>query len=198
MKGFPISMRWVAALTVAAAMVAFPVAASADSTSASTTHLGPYPTAGDPDGGSCGAPWALDNFDRFFQVQATANGTFTVREEYKNGSFLTTGPLSPGACELGDHHGAVLAAGISGTLTGYLVGSVSGGSFNPAGCSAAVADCTTTAGFISAVFGASALFTTTEFAFQYASGDPSLIYHHWTDSSGPNDTEIFIGDIATG
>ena len=187
---------WLAALAAAAAIVAFPLIASADSTGG-TIHLGPFPTAGDPDGGSCGSFWATDTFDRFFQVQVNPDGTATVREEFKNGSFVTSGPVSPGACEGGDHHGQLVAPGITGTLTGYLVGTVQGGTFNAAGCLAPTADCTSTGGFIAATFGTGATLNVTDFGFEYASSDPSLVFHHWTDSSGPKGVETFIGDIAT-
>jgi len=90
--------RWLATVAVAAAMAAFPVAAGADSRSGGSTSLGPFPTVADPDGGTC-SPWALDNFDRFLTVHDNGDGTFRVREDFKNGTFVTTGPRSPGGCE---------------------------------------------------------------------------------------------------
>ena len=195
--------RWLMAVAVAAALAAFPIAAAADSGSGASTHLGPFPTLADPDGGSCGGFWASDNFDRFLTVHDNGDGTFGVREDFKNGTFVTTGPASPGACEPGDHHGKLVAQGINGTFHGYLEGTVSGGTFDPAGCAAAGAHCTTTSGLIAATFGSGARFTcllgggTCSFAFEYAAGDQGLIFHHWEDRNDKTGTEEFKGDIAT-
>jgi hypothetical protein len=193
--------RWLATVAVAAAMAAFPIAAGADSGSGESTHLGPFPTANDPDGGTCSA-WALDNFDRFLTVHDNGDGTFRVREDFKNGTFVTTGPASPGGCEEGSHHGRFVAAGINGTFEGYLEGTVTGGTFNATGC--ATANCTTTSGLIAATFGPRAAFTclsgapaTCSFAFEYAAGDQGLIFHHWEDRNDQTGTEEFKGDIAT-
>ncbi len=116
------------------------------------TTFGPFHTTNDPDGGSCGQPWATNTFDRFFTVQDNSNGTFTVTQEFKKGSFITTGPTSPGACETTSQHGSTVNAGVTGTLHGYLKGTVSGGTYTPNGCDANPSQCTTTAGFIAAVF----------------------------------------------
>jgi hypothetical protein len=192
--------RWLATVAVAAAMAAFPIAAGADSGSGESNHLGPFPTVLDPDGGTC-SPWALDNFDRFLTVHDNGDGTFRVREDFKNGTFVTTGPASPGGCEGGTHHGTFVAAGINGTFEGYLEGTVSGGTFNAAGCTGA--DCTTTSGLIAATFGLGASFTclsgggTCSFAFEYAAGAQGLIFHHWEDRNDRTGTEEFKGDIAT-
>lgn len=194
--------RWIATVAAAVAMAAFPIAAGADTGSAGSSHLGPFPTVGDPDGGSCGGSWAIDSFDRFLTVHDNGDGTFTVREDFKNGAFVTTGPRSPGGCEPSDHHGTAVVAGIEGTFHGYLEGTVSGGAFDPAGCSAG-ADCTTTGGLIAATFGSAAVFTclsgagTCRFAFEYAAGDQGLIFHHWEDRNDKTGNEDFRGDIAT-
>jgi hypothetical protein len=193
--------RWLATAAVAAAMAAFPIAAGADSGSGESTHLGPFATAGDPDGGSCGSPWATDNFDRFLTVHDNGDGTFRVREDFKNGTFVTTGPRSPGGCEEDSHHGMAVLPRINGTFEGYLEGTVSGGTFNPAGCTAA--NCTTTSGLIAATFGPGASFTclsgggTCRFAFEYAAGAQGLLFHHWEDRNDKTGTEEFKGDIAT-
>jgi len=196
--------RWIATAAAAVAMAAFPIAAGADTSSGESTHLGPFPTVADPDGGSCGIPWALDNFDRFLTVRENGDGTFTVREDFKNGAFVTTGPRSPGGCEPGDHHGTTVLAGFNGTFHGYLEGTVSGGTLNPAGCAALAADCTTTTGLIAATFGPGAAFTclsgapaTCRFAFEYAAGDQGLIFHHWEDRNDKTGDEEFKGDIAS-
>lgn len=193
--------RWLAAMAVAAAMAAFPIAAGADSSSGESTHLGPFPTLADPDGGSCGGFWASDTFDRFLTVHDNGDGSFRVREDFKNGAFVTTGPASPGGCEEDSHHGTAVRAGINGTFHGYLEGTVSGGTFNPGGC--ATANCTTTGGLITALFGPAAAFSclgapgTCSFAFEYAAGDQGLIFHHWEDRNDKTGVEEFKGDIAT-
>jgi hypothetical protein len=194
--------RWLATVAAAAAMAAFPIAAGADSGAGGSTHLGPFATVADPDGGSCSIPWALDAFDRFLTVHDNGDGTFRVREDFKNGTFVTTGPGSPGACDTESHHGTAVAPDITGTFHGYLEGTVSGGTFNPGGCSALGADCTTTTGLIAAIFPGAA-FTcggapgTCSFAFEYAAGDQGLIFHHWEDRNDKTGVEEFKGDIAT-
>ncbi len=168
-----------------------------------TDKFGPYPSSS-PDNGTCGNQWAIDTFDRYFLVHDNGDGTFSVREEYKNGSFVTTGPVSPGACETTSHHGSVLQSGVVGHMTGFLAGTVTSSTYNPNGCSAAGADCTTTNGFLTAVFGASGPATFTcnlgyagcKFNFEYSSGDQSLQYHHWQDKSDNQVGEKFEGDIA--
>src|SRR5437016_5329151 len=64
-----------------------------------TQHYGPYPSDS-PDSGTCGNDWAQDMFDRHFTVMLNQDSTFTVIEQFKDGSFTTTDPgpnPSPGA-----------------------------------------------------------------------------------------------------
>jgi hypothetical protein len=63
-----------------------------------TQHYGPYPSTS-PDSGTCGNDWAQDTFDGHFTVRPNGDGTYTVVEEFKNGSFVTNAGASPGACE---------------------------------------------------------------------------------------------------
>lgn len=173
-----------------------------------TTHFGPFPSTS-PDNGSCGNAWANDTFDRFFKVRDNGDGTFDVREEFKHGSFVTLGGVSPGACDNTETpHGLTVPPGIQGTFQGYLAGTVTSATFDPNGCNVPGADCTTTQGFLLAVFGAAGPATFTcnlgyagcTFNFNYAAGGQSLRYHHWQDSSGngPNQPpETFRGDIAS-
>jgi hypothetical protein len=158
-----------------------------------TDHFGPIASTS-PDGATCGGTWAKDTFDRFFTVKDNGDGTFAVREEFKNGSFVTTGPASPGKCETTNHHGTVLAAGITGDMRGWLAGTVTGSSYIPNGCAVPSA-CDSTAGFIAAVFPGGA-FQIDTFNFEYNSNDTSLQYHHWQDKSDNNGGEKFEGDIA--
>ena len=49
-------------------------AAHADSSGGGTQDFGPFPSSS-PDGGTCGAPWANDTFDRSFRVHDNGDGT---------------------------------------------------------------------------------------------------------------------------
>lgn len=160
-----------------------------------TDHFGPFASTS-TDGGSCGVPWANDTFNRFFTVHDNGDGTFAVREEFKDGTFTTIGGVSPGSCESTNHHGTIVTPGITGDFQGFLAGTVTSSTYNPNGCSTPSA-CTTIAGFLTAVFGVITL-NTTSFNFEYHSSDKSLQYHHWQDKSADKGTgEQFIGDIAT-
>lgn len=163
-------------------------------------HFGPFPS-GSADNGSCSTQWANDTYDRSYMVVDNGDGTFKVTADSR-GTFVTTGTGSPGACETNNHHGSAVAAGVTGGFSGFLSGTVTSSSYNPAGCDAAGADCSTTAGFIAAVFGTSGVFTCSlgfdgcTFNFEYHSSDQSLQYHHWQDKSDNHGGEQFVGDIA--
>jgi len=153
-------------------------------------HFGPFASTS-PDNGTCGL-WATDTFDRFFNVHANNNGTFSVDEQFKNGSFVTFAGPSPGCGETGSKHGSTVDAGVTGTFVGYINFTVTGGIYNPAGCSVAGA-CNTTAGFFAATF-PGATYNYDRWAFEYASGDQGLLYHHWADvSDNTGSNEIFRG-----
>lgn len=165
-------------------------------------QIGPF-EASSPDGGSCGSPWAVDTYERSYTVVDNGDGTFKVTAFSKHGTFVTTGPVSPGACEDSNHHGSTVAAGITGGFQGFLSGTVTSSTFDPTGC--ASADCSTTQGFLAAVFGLasySPAFTCNAgyagcvFNFEYHSSDRSLQYHHWQDKSDNHGGEQFVGDIA--
>lgn len=162
-------------------------------------HFGPFASTS-PDNGSCGNVWALDTFDRFFHVHDNGDGSFSVREQFKNGSFVTNAGPSPGACS-DSRHGSTLIAGMNGTFTGYLELTVTGGVFTPTGCATAPAGtCTTTTGFLAATFpgGTRGCGPTgvCKFAFEYAAGDQGLLFHHWADVSDKTGNDLFRGDIA--
>jgi hypothetical protein len=162
-------------------------------------HFGPFASTS-PDNGSCGNAWAIDTFDRFFDVHNNGDGSFSVREQFKNGSFVTNAGASPGACESDPRHGTTLIAGVNGTFTGYLDFTVTGGTFTPTGCSTAPGACTTTAGFVAVTFpgGTQSCGPTNvcKFGFEYAAGDQGLSYHHWADVSDKTGADLFRGDIA--
>ena len=126
--------RWLVLPFALVAVLALPMGAAANSGSnGNTQHFGPFDSTS-VDNGSCSLPWAVDTFQRDFKVSDNGDGTFTVREEYKNGSFVTMDGGSPGACETDQRHGTVVLPGVNGTFTGYLEGTVSGGTYNPGGC----------------------------------------------------------------
>src|SRR5262249_59900244 len=92
-------------------------------------HYGPFPSTS-PDSGTCGNDWAQDSFDRFFRVNTSPgpNGTFTVIEEFKKGTFVTVAGPSPGGCDT--NPGGTVQAGVTGKLEGSFVILVSGGSLD--------------------------------------------------------------------
>lgn len=168
-----------------------------------TQHFGPYAST-QQDRGTCGNNWATDTYNLEYSVRNNMDGTFTVTADYKDGSFVTNGGSSYAACiSTAGQHGMLVAPGITGHLTAWITGSVSGGTYNPSGCSTAGADCSNVDGFIAAVFGPDSRFTCDygfagcSFNFEYSSSDQSLIYHHVQDGSSPGGPERIVGDIAT-
>jgi hypothetical protein len=151
--------------------------------------------------------WAMDHVTRTFSVRQNENASYTVRR-MDRGTFTTIGPMSPsadpcpGVIRRGSH-GSLLAAGVKGKFHGYIVGTVSGGTFNPNGTCAA--ECTNVA-FIAGFFTAGSHFTCNEgyagcrFDFEYTAQRQQkqhLRNHHWADRGLDGVNEIFIGDIAT-
>jgi hypothetical protein len=162
-----------------------------------------------PDNGSCGPsqPWATDTINRTYSVKDRGNGTFTLRRQDR-GTFVTTGPVSPGKCDPKGKHGSAVGPGYTGKLTGYLVGTVTASSFNSKATCAA--PCLTDK-FIATFFSAGAQFscftnsTDCKFNFNYTSKAKQvaslskLKYRHWQDKgkgAGTMLKEEFIGDIA--
>ena len=183
--------------------LAIPTFAANSNANGGTDHFGPFASSTTDNG--CSGPWATDTANRFFTVHDNGDGTFSVREEYKDGTFVTTGPLSPGNnCPNDPHHGTVVNPGIIGNFQGFITGTVTSTTYDPNGCSTSGADCTTTNGFLTAVFGAQGPATFTcnlgyagcDFNFEYSSNDQSLQYHHWQDKADNHGGEQFIGDIA--
>lgn len=173
------------------------VAAPSVGAAGGTQHFGPFASTG-PDGGTCGNAWANDKDNRDFMVQENKDGTFNVREEFKQGTFVTIAGPSPGACETDKHHGTTVLAGVTGSFHGQEEGVVTGGTYNPNGCSATPAACTSTAGFITATFGPTAVFSVATYEFHYAAGGQDLIVHEWKESFKKGDTtEQDSGDIAS-
>jgi hypothetical protein len=136
-------------------------------------------------------------------VHKNHDGSYTVLRTDR-GTFLTNAGQSPGACETKGRHGSTVLAGVKGKFHGYLVGKVTGGTFDPN------ATCTTDCGFtdvwIATFFGPSATFScftdskACRFDFEYtAAKHQALEYRHWFDKGTGAGTflkERFRGDIA--
>ena len=155
-----------------------------------TAQFGPYASTSQ-DSGTCGNDWAMDSFDRNFRVDTRpdANGNYTVEERFSNGSFVTIAGDSPGAC--GDNPRGTIAEGVTGTMQGNFTIIVYGGSYNADGCD--TGDCSTTAGFVSSVFGSTSYDVPT-FRFEFTAGGPDLSWHTWKNAS--DDRGGNSGDIA--
>jgi hypothetical protein len=169
-----------------------------------TQHYGPY-ASGSPDSGTCGNDWAEDTFDRDFTVRTANDGTITIVEQFKNGSFVTNPGFSPGACDPTDQTPpGALSGGETGSMHGYFIVSGVTGPMNPSPFCDAVnstnADCTT-ATFINTHFTPCypATCTVTTFFDHYSAGDQGLVYHEWKNAScdrGGNHGDI--SDMITG
>jgi hypothetical protein len=141
---------------------------------------------------------------RTFSVHKNQDGSYTLLRRDR-GTFLTNAGQSPGACETKGRHGSTVVAGVKGRFHGYLVGKVTGGTYNPAATCTAP-DCGFTDVWIAAFFGPSATFSCFEnskscrFDFEYtALKHQSLKFRHWYDKGSGAGTflkERFRGDIA--
>jgi hypothetical protein len=162
----------------------------------STQHYGPY-ASGSTDSGTCGNNWANDTFDRHFTVHNNHDGTFTVTEQFKDGTFVTPASdspvvnFSPGACQASATPASAVNPGVTGSLHGYFVIPMMAGTIQTSTspfCNATTmsnANCDTTT-FINTHF--SCIYTTpgcavTTFFFHYSAGDQGLIYHEWKNAS---------------
>jgi hypothetical protein len=162
-----------------------------------TQHYGPY-ASGSPDSGTCGNDWAEDQYDRVFTVRQTGPTSYTVIEQFKNGTFVTNEGFSPGACQLDDGSSTVhVSQGYTGKMHGYLVISVTGTQTSTStACQpgSPPAPCTTT-GFITSHFSGTS--TTPTFFFHYSGFDgtnQALVEHEWKNAS--DDRGGNHGDIA--
>jgi hypothetical protein len=163
--------------------------------------FGPYTVVTD-DHGSCGNAWATDTAKRRFLVKRNRDGSFRLWR-YDRGTFVTLAGRSPGACETHGRHGSTVPAGKHGRFHGYLVGTITGGTFDPhAVCTV---DCGFTDVFVETFFGSAAVFSCNtdsrdcQFDFQYAAPRQKLRFHYWFDKGHGAGTflkERFGGDIA--
>jgi hypothetical protein len=127
-------------------------------------QYGPFASTS-PDSGTCGNDWATDSFDRYFRANTSPNpdGTYTVVEDFKKGTFVTNAGSSPGGCET--NPGGTVAAGLTGKMDGSFTVIVSNGTFNPSASCAT--GCDTTAGFVATVYGSTATYSTPTYLFHY-------------------------------
>lgn len=156
------------------------------------------------------ADWATLTETRTYQLHKNKDGTYRLRRVDK-GTFTTIAGKSPGNCAANkSKHGQLIRAGVKGRFGGYLEGTLTGGTFNK---NATCANPCFTANFISAFFGAGAVFScdgatnSTDCKFNYnytapsrAANRPKLIVRHWQDrgkGSGTSLVEHFQGDIAS-
>lgn len=179
--------------------------ASATNTSSSFKD-GPY-VRHTLDSGTCGNTWAEDVVARRFIVTLPANpdGSYTVKEKFLAGMFLTHGSLphattpptpdaSPVSCQAGDSN--TLREGVSGTYTGtynMTVPASANPQFNPNGSCAldSNGECQGNAWF-QAFFGVPlASVVTNSFTFTY-NAPTTLCAHQWVNASTGSS-----GDIAS-
>jgi len=167
-----------------------------------TQHYGPY-ASGSLDSGTCNNDWANDTFDRHFTVKSNQDGTFTVIEQFKDGSFETdpgTNP-SPGACETIPPSGGMVDGGVVGSMHGYFIIPIPfAQTSNDPHCDAVAMTNTgcTTATFVNTHFASCAYpappCAVTTFFFHYSAGDQGLVKHEWKNAS--DDRGGNSGDIA--
>jgi hypothetical protein len=153
-----------------------------------TQHYGPY-ASDSPDSGTCGNDWAEDTFDRDFTVRTDRDGSITVVQQFKNGSFVTNAGPSPGNCDTSDGKPpGMLNGGETGSMHGYfIISNVTMQTSNSPFCNAALmtnANCTT-ATFINTHFAPCypATCTVTTFFDHYSAGDQGLAEHEWKNAS---------------
>jgi hypothetical protein len=155
-----------------------------------TQHYGPYPSSS-PDSGTCGIDWAQDTFDRHFTVRSNSDGTFTVVQQFKNGSFSTNAAPSPGSCDVTDGSPpGMVNSGVTGSMHGYFIistGPFSQSSTDPSCVAGAPLAPCTTAGFVNSHFAGcdypSPPCEVTTFSFHYSAGDQLLVEHEWKNAS---------------
>ncbi len=170
-----------------------------------TQHYGPY-ASGSTDSGTCGNDWANDTFDRDFTVHNNPDGTFTVVEQFKNGSFMTPASdsvspnFSPGGCQSSITPAGTVNNGITGSMHGYFMIPLPPGTTQTStdsNCEANVPANTNcdTATFVNSHFDCTYLVTcsVSTFFFHYSAGDQSLLLHEWKNASadrGGNNGDI--------
>jgi hypothetical protein len=165
------------------------VSTMVDPATTRTQHYGPY-SSNSPDSGTCGNDWATDTFDRHFTVMLN-QGTYTVVQQFKNGSFVTAAGPSPGACDPNDgSRPGTVDAGITGSMHGYFIIPLPTGTMQTStdpSCVAGMPSSTpcTTAGFVNSHFTPcyQGTCSATTFFFHFSAGDQQLVEHEWKNAS---------------
>jgi hypothetical protein len=179
--------RWIALLILGAAMVLSSMSVSATDEENGTHHFNFQLTS--PDRGSCSNVWAVDTFSMDLTVRRMSDTTFAFRRA-AHGTFVTTGSVSPGACDPGKHHGQLVRAGVNGHFQSDVKLVVTSTVFNPdATCGNDPNEC------FDLIFGDGVTGVDfVSFSAQYAAGDQDLIYEHWFEGVDLADDH---GDIAS-
>jgi hypothetical protein len=141
------------------------------------------------DSGTCGNDWANDTFTRVFTVD-DEDGVTILREDFKDGHFVTLVGPSPGACQP-TPNGHLVAAGVEGSFHGFIAGTVTGGTFNP---DASCGEPCTGDSFVSSHFGPTAVWNTNSFRFEYEAHGHGVISRRWQNAStdeGGNQGDIY-------
>jgi hypothetical protein len=157
------------------------------------------------DYGCAGHVWTSETIRRVLKVFRNDDGSYRISEQ-DTGKFMTkTRVRSPGNCAANrTRHGHFVRAGVAGTVTGSLNGTVTDGSFDRDG---SCADPCTQSGFIESYFGADAKFSCLtnsrdcKFRWAYhAKRNQRLRFRYWEDrgtGAGTFLKERFQGDIAS-
>ena len=198
MNRYAITSMVAAALAVVAAGVASAERRPGPTKVVAVVHTTDY--------GCAGHAWASDTIRRVLKVSRDPDGSYRISAQ-DTGRFVTKGRgavRSPGNCaENRTRHGHRVRAGIVGTLTGYINGTVDGGTFDADG---SCADPCSQAAFIKAYFGPDAKFSCLtnsrecKFRWTYhAKRNQKLRFRYWEDrgkGAGTFLKERFQGDIA--
>ena len=176
--------RLISLLALGVALIVTSVGASADGSP--TRHFRFDLTSADS--GSCGDVWAIDSFRMDFSVRQVGPTSFAL-DRRSIGTFVSTGPVSPGACDPGTKHGFVLRAGVNGHLESDVKLIVHSTVFNPDVTCGNPNEC------FDRLFGEGVTGVDfVSFAAHYAAGDQGLIYHEWFQGVDLPDDR---GDIAS-
>ena len=130
---------------------------AADNNGKVPIKVGPVAITGADDIGTCGNVWAKDSFNKFYTLTLNKDGsTYNLQVNYKDGTFVTNGGASPGACENDLNNSNTVVAGITGRTHQEFNIPVSATTTpipNP-DCGIDNAACESANSFLTAVFGA--------------------------------------------
>ena len=163
--------RWLALVGTGLVTILAILPATAGAGGGRTRHYDPIPS-NSPDSGTCGNDWANDTFDRVYSAdtRANADGSYSFREQFKNGTFVTMAGDSPGGCET--NPGGTVAAGVTGKMHGSFDIEVTG-PFAPGypDFDAACAAPCYTSSFVAAVYGPGVTYDVPTYSFHYNARD---------------------------